>query len=323
MHSNISELKEKVLAGGELTEAEAMGLATIDEAGIDELIEAAAEVTRRFFNREFDSCSIINARSGRCPENCKWCAQSAHYKTSASVYPLVDRKTCMDAADMNRRHGIRRFSLVTSGRAITGKDLDTACSYFEQLREEGGLHLCASMGLLDRESLEKLYKAGCTRYHCNLETAPSHFPALCSTHSLDDKLKTIRLAREVGMEVCSGGIIGMGETREQRIEFALALREIAPDSIPVNVLQPIPGTPLQDSEPLSQREILLTVAIFRMIHPRAVLRFAGGRARMSRDTQRRAMEIAVNGAIMGDMLTTIGSQVADDKKLIAECGYDF
>lgn len=323
MHSNISELKEKVLAGGELTEAEAMGLAVIDEAGIDELIEAAAEVTRRFFNREFDSCSIINARSGRCPENCKWCAQSAHYKTSASVYPLVDRKTCMDAADMNRRHGIRRFSLVTSGRAMTGKDLDTACSYFEQLREEGGLHLCASMGLLDRESLEKLYKAGCTRYHCNLETAPSHFPALCSTHSLDDKLKTIRLAREVGMEVCSGGIIGMGETREQRIEFALALREIAPDSIPVNVLQPIPGTPLQDSEPLSQREILLTVAIFRMIHPRAVLRFAGGRARMSRDTQRRAMEIAVNGAIMGDMLTTIGSQVADDKKLIAECGYDF
>lgn len=323
MHSNISELKEKVLAGGELTEAEAMGLATIDEAGIDELIEAAAEVTRRFFNREFDSCSIINARSGRCPENCKWCAQSAHYKTSASVYPLVDRKTCMDAADMNRRHGIRRFSLVTSGRAITGKDLDTACSYFEQLREEGGLHLCASMGLLDRESLEKLYKAGCTRYHCNLETAPSHFPALCSTHSLDDKLKTIRLAREVGMEVCSGGIIGMGETREQRIEFALALREIAPDSIPVNVLQPIPGTPLQDSEPLSQREILLTVAIFRMIHPRAVLRFAGGRAQMSRDTQRRAMEIAVNGSIMGDMLTTIGSQVADDKKLIAECGYDF
>lgn len=323
MHSNISELKEKVLAGGELTEAEAMGLAAIDEAGIDELIGAAAEVTRRFFNREFDSCSIINARSGRCPENCKWCAQSAHYKTSASVYPLVDRKTCMDAADMNRRHGIRRFSLVTSGRAMTGKDLDTACSYFEQLREEGGLHLCASMGLLDRESLEKLYKAGCTRYHCNLETAPSHFPALCSTHSLDDKLKTIRMAREVGMEVCSGGIIGMGETREQRIEFALALREIAPDSIPVNVLQPIPGTPLQDSAPLSQREILLTVAIFRMIHPRAVLRFAGGRAQMSRDTQRRAMEIAVNGAIMGDMLTTIGSQVADDKKLIAECGYDF
>ncbi len=323
MHSNISELKEKVLAGGELTEAEAMGLAAIDEAGIDALVEAAAEVTRRFFNREFDSCSIINARSGRCPENCKWCAQSAHYKTSASVYPLVDRKTCMDAADMNRRHGIRRFSLVTSGRAMTGKDLDTACSYFEQLREEGGLHLCASMGLLDRESLEKLYKAGCTRYHCNLETAPSHFPALCSTHSLDDKLKTIRMAREVGMEVCSGGIIGMGETREQRIEFALVLREIAPDSIPVNVLQPIPGTPLQDSEPLSQREILLTVAIFRMIHPRAVLRFAGGRAQMSRDTQRRAMEIAVNGAIMGDMLTTIGSQVADDKKLIAECGYDF
>lgn len=323
MQSNISELKDKVLAGGELTEAEAMGLADLDEAGIDELIEAAAEVTRRFFNREFDSCSIINARSGRCPENCKWCAQSAHYKTTASVYPLVDRATCMAAADMNRRHGIRRFSLVTSGRAMTGKDLDTACSYFEQLREEGGLHLCASMGLLDRESLEKLYKAGCTRYHCNLETAPSHFPTLCSTHSLDDKLKTIRMAREVGMEVCSGGIIGMGETRGQRIEFALALREIAPDSIPVNVLQPIPGTPLQDSEPLSQREILLTVAIFRMIHPRAVLRFAGGRAQMSRDTQRRAMEIAVNGAIMGDMLTTIGSQVAEDKKLIAECGYDF
>lgn len=320
----IESLIETVADGGELTDAQALALADVDDADIDLLLDGAARVTRRFKrDNSFDSCSIINARSGLCGENCKWCAQSAHYRTGADSYPLVDRETCLSGAAMNRRHGIRRYSLVTSGRRLSVEDIDRACSYYRAIKAEGGLELCASMGLIDAESLGKLHRAGVTRYHCNLETAPSHFPTLCSTHTLDDKIATIRAARDAGLEICSGGIIGMGETRRQRIEFALKLREINPVSIPINVLQPIPGTPLESAKPLSQREILLTVALFRLIHPRAVLRFAGGRAQITRSTQRRAMEIAVNGAIMGDMLTTVGSQVDDDIQLIKECGYDF
>lgn len=322
--SPINHFKEKVLNGGELTEAEAMSLATLTTDEYEELLEAAAEITDRFGSRDFDSCSIINARSGRCPEDCKWCAQSAHHKTDIAVYQLVDHDTCMELADYNHRRGIGRFSLVTSGRTLSGKALDTVCDYYRELSErESGMGLCASMGLLDSESLRRLHEAGVERYHCNLETAPSHFPTLCSTHTIDDKIKTIEAAREAGMEVCSGGIIGMGETMEQRVEFALTLRRIRPVSIPINVLSPIPGTPLENADPLTGRDILQTVAIFRMIHPHAVLRFAGGRALIDRETQRKALRIGINGSIMGDLLTTIGSQIDEDIAMIRECGYNF
>lgn len=321
---SISDLKEKVLTGGELTEAEAMSLANLNTDEYEELLESAAEITDRFGSRNFDSCSIINARSGRCPEDCKWCAQSAHHKTDIAVYQLVDRDTCMALADYNHQRGIGRFSLVTSGRTLSGKALDTVCDYYRELSErESGMGLCASMGLLDSEALRRLHEAGVKRYHCNLETAPSHFPTLCSTHTIDDKIKTIEAAREAGMEVCSGGIIGMGETMEQRVEFALTLRRIRPVSIPINVLSPIPGTPLENAAPLSSRDILQTVAIFRMIHPHAVLRFAGGRALIDPETQRKALRIGINGSIMGDLLTTIGAQIDEDIAMIRECGYNF
>ncbi|MDE6171229.1 MAG: biotin synthase BioB, partial [Duncaniella sp.] len=274
-------------------------------------------------SRKFDSCSIINARSGLCPENCKWCAQSAHYATGAATYPLVSHEVCMTMGRMNREAGIGRFSLVTSGRAVTGKTLDTICSYYRELKEQGGMGLCASMGLLTLEALRKLREAGVERYHCNLETAPSHFGSLCSTHTIDDKIATIRAAREAGMEICSGGIIGMGESMEQRVEFALKLREIHPASIPINVLQPIPGTPLEKMKPLTDDEILRTVAIFRMVHPKAVLRFAGGRARISPQAQREALRVGINGAIMGDLLTTVGATIEEDKRMIKEAGYEF
>lgn len=319
----ITLLKEKVLDGGELTEAEAMGLAELSDEAYRQLLEAVAEITARFGSRDFDSCSIINARSGRCPEDCKWCAQSAHHKTNVETYPLVDRDTCMKLADYNHKRGIGRFSLVTSGRKVTGKTLDTICDYYRELSTREGMGLCASMGLLDPDDLRKLREAGVERYHCNLETAPSHFPTLCSTHSIEDKIKTIEAAREAGMEVCSGGIIGMGETMSQRIEFALTLRRVRPVSIPINILSPIPGTPLENSAPLTERDILQTIAIFRMIHPKAVLRFAGGRALISRDTQRKALKIGINGSIMGDLLTTIGAQIDEDIEMVTDCGYNF
>lgn len=320
---NISDIKEKVLSGGEITPEEALWLADSEACPLEPLLEAAAEVTARFGSRKFDSCSIINARSGLCPEDCKWCAQSVRYATGAETYPLVDRELCMKMGEMNREAGIGRFSLVTSGRSLTGKALDKVCEYIAELHSRGGMGLCASLGLLTPEALVRLREAGVERYHCNLETAPSHFPTLCSTHTLADKKATIRAAREAGLEICSGGIIGMGETMEQRVEFALSLREISPVSIPINILHPIPGTPLANQPPLSGDEILRTVAIFRMVHPRAVLRFAGGRDRIPHDAQLTALRTAVNGAIMGDLLTTIGAKIEEDKQMIKEAGYEF
>ncbi len=321
--TDIKYLKEKVLAGGELSEAEAQSLTEIASADPEGLLEAAAEVTARFGSRDFDSCSIINARSGRCPEDCKWCAQSARHNTDIDVYPLVDHDTCMKLADYNRSRGIGRFSLVTSGRNVGGKTFDRICDYYRELSAKEGIYLCASMGLLDREAMMKLREAGVRRYHCNLESAPSHFPTLCSTHSIEDKIKTIEAAREAGMEICSGGIIGMGETMEQRVEFALALRRVRPASIPINILCPIPGTPLENAAPLTDGEVLATVAIFRLIHPHAVLRFAGGRAFISKEAQRRALHIGINGSIMGDLLTTVGSQIDEDIEMVQEAGYNF
>lgn len=320
---DIQFLKKKVLDGGEITAEEAYELCDGASERHEELWESACEITRALCPKVFDSCSIINARSGKCPENCKWCAQSAHYKTTADIYPLVSREECMRVADYNRSQGIRHFSLVTSGRALKGPDLERVCGYYRELRDKGGMGLCASMGLLGREELQKLYDAGVTRYHCNLEAAPSFFSTLCSTHTVEDKIKTIDIAREIGFEICSGGIIGMGETPRQRVELALELRRVKPCSIPVNLLCPIPGTPLESAEPLTEEEILDAIAIFRFVHPRVFIRFAGGRAKLSRETQLRALRIGVNGGIVGDLLTTIGSKVDDDKSMIARADYEF
>lgn len=321
--TDILALKNKVLDGTRLTDEEALSLANTPNDQRQVLWDAATEITKRFCEPVFDSCSIINARSGKCPENCKWCAQSAHYKTKAEIYPLISSNECFHAARLNRSQGIRRFSLVTSGRSMSGRDLETACSYFKALAKEGGLGLCASMGLLTKADLQKLYDAGVRRYHCNLETAPSFFPSLCTTHTIDEKLQTIQWAREIGMEVCSGGIIGMGETPRQRIELALTLRKVEPKSIPINILCPIPGTPLENNAPLSPEEVFDTIAFFRFIHPGTTLRFAGGRSSLSRENQLNAIKIGMNGGIVGDLLTTIGSTVAQDKELVDTAGLKF
>lgn len=312
-------LTDIILSGGDITEEQAYALADIRDSKA--LRRAAAEITDKICDKVFDPCSIINARSGRCSEDCKWCAQSAHYKAHCDVYDLVDPETCLHAARLNKDAGVNRFSMVASGQAVRGGTLDSMCKMLKQIHDTVGIHTCASMGLLDLESMRKLKEAGVTRYHCNLETAPSHFSSLCSTHTIEQKIDTLEAARKAGLEVCSGGIIGMGETMKQRIEFALTLRRVKPASIPVNVLCPIPGTPLADTPLMEEDEILNTLAIIRLIHPRVQIRFAGGRARMSEQGQLEAMRIAVNGAIMGDMLTTIGSTVEHDKELIAQAGY--
>ncbi len=317
---SIEELKLRVLNGGEITAKEAEWLIELSDSEL--LYSAAEEITKRCASRRFDMCSIINARSGSCSEDCQWCAQSAYYSTGVECYDLVHRARCLKEAQHNESQGIGSFSLVTSGHSCKGEELKNLCSTLDYIGQSSNISLCASLGLLDREEMDTLRHHGVTRYHCNIETAPSYFGELCSTHTIEEKFATLRAAREAGLKLCSGGIIGMGESASQRVEFGIALRGIGVDSIPINILQPIKGTPLEGTEPLSEEEILRTVATLRFIHPNAYLRFAGGRAQLSELTLRRALTIGINSAIVGDLLTTIGSTVEDDKRIIKELGYE-
>ena len=291
----IDELKARVLAGIDISPDQAAWLA--NTADREALYAAAHEITVQCSQHEFDMCSIINAKSGRCPENCKWCAQSAHHHTQIETYDAIPIHEAISIARLNEQQGIKRLSLVTSGRRIKASEIDYFCDIYRKMGEETHLHLCASMGLLKREELEKLKAAGVKRYHCNLETASSYFSELCTTHTIEQKKETIRTAQKLGMEICSGGIIGMGENMKQRIELAFELKELGVCSVPMNILNPIPGTPLEHMPPISDEEILVTIAIFRFILPRTFIRFAGGRARLSRETQKQALSAGVNGLL--------------------------
>ena len=285
------------------------------------LFAEAERLTREVAPRRFDMCSIVNGKSGKCSENCKWCAQSAHHTTNCEVYGIIAPEECLRHATANEAQGIRRFSIVNSGRAATDAEIDTLLERFQQLNATTSLELCASLGLLKAPALKRLYDAGVRRYHCNLETSPNYFPQLCTTHTIEDKIETLKAAKAVGMEICSGGIIGMGETEADRIDLAFTLRELDVSSIPINILSPILGTPLEHTPLLSDHEILRTIALFRLIHPTAYLRFAGGRARLSAETLEAALRIGINAAIEGDLLTTLGNTVAQDKAFILRAGY--
>lgn len=314
----IEELTKKVLDGGQISRREATELSRTDDK--EALYRAAGEIRDCRCGRNFDTCSIINARSGRCSENCKWCAQSAHFATRIQEYDLIDKETCVKLALSNADYGISKFSFVTSGKALSDKHIDRLCEYAAIIRSQSGIKLCASMGLLERRQLEKLKAAGILRYHCNLESSPDYFPLLCSSHTTADKIRTIRAAREAGMEVCSGGIIGMGESMEDRIDLAFLLRQLEIKSIPLNILSPIPGTPLQNTPPLADEEVLTTVALFRFINPDAYLRFAGGRL-LIRHIETEAIRAGVNAAIVGDLLTTVGSKVKEDLEKVKTMGF--
>ena len=318
---NLKEIKERLLEGGSVTREEATELSQMED--LDALCDAADEISRHFQGTMVDSCSIVNARSGQCGEDCKWCAQASRHHTGCQSYRFLSEEETMEAARHNEREGIRRFSLVTSGRTLTDEDLDEFCKIYRKLDDETDLYLCASMGLLTKNQLNRLREAGVKRYHCNMETSSKVFPTLCTTHTPEDKKRTIEWARELGMAICSGGIIGMGETMEDRIDFAFELAEMDVDSVPMNILDPIPGTPLEGTPLISEEDIIRTAAVFRFILPRKSIRFAGGRMRLSHESMLRMMKGGVNGVLMGDMLTTVSNTINDDRKLFAEAGLEF
>ena len=288
----------------------------------EELRVRAHEATERCVEKRFDFCSIINARSGRCSENCKWCAQSAHWKTSCENYGWVGTEACVKAARDAAANGADRIGIVTSGRCLSPEDVDNVCVALREMRKAvPGIGLCASLGLLSEGDLAKLKAAGLQRIHCNLEAAPSLFPKLCTTHTTADKLATLRAAKRLGFQICCGGILGMGETDEQLVEFAFALKEIAPDSIPVNILHPIKGTPLGESGILDPERVIDSVAILRLVNPSTPLRFAGGRRDMSDETAAKCIYVGMSAGIAGPLLTTPGADFDDDRELAVRAGY--
>lgn len=314
----LNDVVGQILSGEGLQFDQAFSLATTCEP--QELHRAADLVRRELHQERLDLCSIVNAKSGKCGEDCKFCAQSARYKVDVASYEIVDGAKALALAKENERFGVRRFSLVTAGRSISAEHLESLRAIYHRLRDETGLSFCASMGLLTPAKAWQLKEMGVTRYHCNLETARSFFPSVCTSHTWEEKVATIGIARDAGLEVCSGGIIGMGESLGQRLEMALQLRELGILSIPLNILTPIPDTPFAHLPPLTVEEVLTAVAMFRLINPQAVIRLAGGRNQLGGE-QGRCFTSGANGAIVGNYLTTAGNTLSEDFAMFRALGF--
>ncbi len=315
----IETLKNKVLNGYEVSYDEALELARSNKK--ESLYKAADEIREHFCGNTMDLCSITNAKSGKCTQNCKWCSQSAFHKTDIETYEIVDGESTVREAIDNASKGVRRHSLVTSGRRVSKKTLDNLIPIYKEIKEKTDLSLCASMGLIDESQLERLKnEVGIEHYHCNLETAPSFYPNVCTSMSIEEKISTIRKAQKLGIKICSGGIIGMGENMAHRVELAVALRDLGVHSIPINILTPVPGTPLENVEPLTENEILTTIAVFRFVNPKANIRFAGGRLQI-KAFQEKALRAGISAALTGDYLTTVGSNIEEDVRDFINAGF--
>lgn len=314
---DVVKLKEKVLKGYDINKEEAMYLYNSD---FNLLKESANEIREFYMKDSFDLCTIINAKSGSCSENCKFCAQSAHYSTNVDSYALLDDETIINDAIKQKNQGILRYSIVTSGKKLSDEDVLKEAEIIKKLKEVCDIEVCISNGLLSYENFKILKEAGASRVHNNLEASESFFPSICTTHSINDKIKAIKDARRAGLEVCSGGIIGLGENREQRIEMAMKLRELNIKSIPINVLSPIPNTPLGNNETLSEEEVIRTIAVYRFILKDSFIRLAGGRA-LFKDKGKSIFKSGANAAISGDMLTTSGINTKLDLEMLKELNY--
>lgn len=312
---------DKVLGGGRAGMEELLPLLGAKGPDVVDLAAVANRVREVFNGNEIDLCSLLNAKSGRCSEDCTFCAQSTHYQTEALVYPLVEMSRMVKEAREAQKKGTGRFCIITSGREPTDDEFETILKALSQIKRETTLDLDCSLGTLSKERAESLQKAGVTRYNHNLETAESHFSRICSTHSFQDRVRTIEVLKERGFSICCGGIIGLGESPRQRLELAFSLRDLGIDCIPFNILNPRPGTPLESSEPIAPMEIVKTISLFRLVLPKATIKIAGGREANLRDLQSLALLAGANGLIVGNYLTTPGRNAEDDFRMIEDVGF--
>lgn len=315
----IQRLAEEIIAGCRLTRDD--DLSFFENTDLEELAKGADAIREALCSNHVDLCTIINGRAGRCSENCKFCAQSAHNHTGCEVHGMLAPEEVLADCKKREAAGVHAYSIVTAGRTVEGEELDTLVNTYALLHKECDIVLCASHGLITEEAFKRLKAAGVTRYHANIETSERNFPNICTTHTYADKIKEIQLAKEAGMVVCSGGIIGMGETWQDRIDMAVALAELEVESIPINALIPVKGTPLGDLPPLTEDEIIRTVAMFRYMNPTAYIRMAAGRNYFS-DGGRKLFKSGVNATITGDMLTTVGNNTKQDMEMLTDMGFD-
>lgn len=314
----VKEAAKRVCSGAQLTKEEAR---ILYDMPLEELCSAADGLRRHFCDNRFDICTIVNGKSGRCSEDCKFCAQSGHNHTCAAQYPLLEIDEIVAHAKKNHEQGVLRFSIVTSGKRLSDAEVDAMCEAVRKIREEAGISVCISFGLLNQAQYRRLKEAGVTRVHNNLETSQRFFPQICTTHTYEDKILAIKAAQAAGLTVCSGGIMGLGETPEDRIDMAVALRGLDIKSVPVNLLNPIPGTPFENNPKLTAEDMRRIVAIYRFILPDASIRLAGGRGLLA-DKGEGCFLSGANAAISGDMLTTCGITVKTDLQLLKKLGYE-
>lgn len=294
------------------------GLLRLYNLPLEELLAESS----KYMSDNIEFCSLINARNGKCSQNCKYCAQSSHYCTNIESYPLVDIQEVIKAAKESKENKVSRFAIVTSGKTPDeGRDFQIELDMIKAINEVGGIKSCASIGILNEEQAKQLAQAGLKRFHHNINTCRSYYPEVCTTHSWDDRLNTCKLVKKYGMELCCGVILGMGETIEQRVEMAMELAEIEPNSIPINILMPIPETPFENyHDKIDEENVLRTMAIFKIANPKSVVRFCGGRMRLSQENQELALKTCVEGILVGNYLTTVGREPHEDLETANKLG---
>ncbi len=319
----IAILKNRVLEGGDITLEEARELLAMDETElIDRLLAAAGEITRHYHGTEVALCGLVNAKSYLCGEDCAFCAQSVRYKTDARQYGLIAEDEVVETAKRFESQGIRDFCIVTSGAKLNEQEFEKVLAMFERLRRETTLNLDGSLGWLDEERLRRLKAVGVRRINSNLQTSGDYYPKIVSTHPYQERLEALDVLRRGQMEICSGGILAMGETPEDRLGMAFELKPYKPHCIPVNILNPRPGTPLENQPAPDPLEMIRTLAVFRFIHPRANIKLAGGREKnLSREDQELALRSGANGLIVGGYLTSSGNPVGEDLEMLRRAGF--
>lgn len=316
----IKKLASEIIEGRRLTRTD--DLSFFKDADLQELASSAEVIREALCSNHVDLCTIINGRAGRCSENCKFCAQSAHNHTGCDVHGMLEPEVVLKDCKEREAAGVNAYSIVTAGRTVEGEELDLLVETYKLLsRECKQVRLCASHGLLSAEAFARLKAAGVTMYHENIETSKRNFPNICTTHTYEDKIHEIKMAKEAGLTICSGGIIGMGETWEDRVDMAISLAELEVESIPINALIPVKGTPFEDLPRLTEDEIIRTLAMFRFINPTAYIRMAAGRNYFA-DGGKRLFRSGVNATITGDMLTTVGNNTKQDIEMLTNMGFD-